>query len=390
MNKRLLSSAAVVLLVLPACIEVRDPNADGPDDPGAFSVAGLADPATVFEGGSVTVSATAQNGSGAVTFRWDQNSGEVATIADPASAQTAVTGLTEPGLYVFRVTATDGDGNHVFDYVDVDVLSAVTVEAPDFAIVNEPATLSAQVSDDAPEATYLWEVTQGSATFDDPSAAETHLTASVGETVEVRLTVTFAGDAQPAASREIELVVVPDLSPRVRIETNLGDFVVELDGENTPRHMVNFLLYVDEGFYDGLLFHRNACTVNEETEECEPFVLQGGGYRREGEELVAVDPTRETIEAENETSASNGELYTVALALRGGNTSSGAAQFFINLDEDNSFLDDSGFTVFARVVEGTDIVDDLAATERVESTIIPGEISLPAEDIVIEQMVRME
>jgi cyclophilin family peptidyl-prolyl cis-trans isomerase len=153
--------------------------------------------------------------------------------------------------------------------------------------------------------------------------------------------------------------------------------------------MVNFLRYVDEGFYEGLLFHRNACTPNPDTDECDAFVIQGGGFRRDGEDIVAVDPTHDPIESETESSASNGELYTVALALRGGSTATGAVQFFINLSE-NDFLDESGFTVFGRVVEGTGVVDALAATDRVASPVIPGEESLPAEDIVIERIIRAD
>lgn len=377
----------VALFGVASCVEIRDPDASAPDDPGPFSVTGLANPSTVFEGGSATISATATNGSPPVNYRWDLNSGGVAAIADPQSPVTTVSGLTDPGRYVFRVTASDAAGHHVFDYVDVEVTSAVSVEGPDFAIVNQPARLVAEVRDDAPDVSYLWEVVLGSATLDAPAAAETNLLATVGETVKVRLTVSFSGDTQAGARRELDIVVVPNLTPRVRVETNMGDFVIELDGENTPRHMVNFLKYVDEGFYEGLLFHRNACTENRDTGECEPFVIQGGGFRREGEQLVAVDPTHPAIEPENETSASNGGLYTVSLALRGGSTASGAAQFFINLDE-NDFLDESGFTVFGRVVEGTDVVDALAATDRVPSPIIPGEVSLPAEDIVIQRILR--
>ncbi len=370
--------------------EVRDPNVQGPDDGSNLTVTATSDAATVFEGGSVTLAASANGGTEPIAYRWDQNGGPEVTIASPTAAQTTVSSLTETGHYAFRITVTDGGGSIQTDYVAVDVLPAVTVDAPPYAVVGEAATLSAEVVAAAPTPNFLWEVTQGTATIDNPTSASPSLIAGVGETVKVRLTVSFAGDSQPAATRDLDIVAVVNLKPRVRIETNLGDFVIELDGENTPRHMVNFLQYVDEGFYDGLLFHRNACTENATTGECDPFVLQGGGYRREGGELVAVEPTHDTIESENETSASNGELYSVALALRGGNVDSGSTQFFINLNEKNGFLDDSGFTVFGRVVTGTDIVDALAATDRVESPIIPGEVSLPAEDIVIERMTRVE
>lgn len=373
-----------------SCVEVRDPGVGGPGGSGGLSVTATADPATVFEGGSVTLVANVEGGTEPVTYRWDQNGGPTVVIDDATAAQAGVTELTEPGRYSFRVTVTDAAGRHDSDFAAIDVLSAVEIETPEFATVGEPATLTATVAADSGTPTFLWEVTSGTATLENASTASPSLTAQIGETVNVRLTLTFEGDTRPAATRDLEIVAVVDLKPRVRVETNLGDFVIELDGENTPRHMVNFLRYVDEDFYEGLLFHRNACTENADTGECDPFVLQGGGFRREGGELVAVDPTHDTIAKENDTSSSNGELYTVALALRGGSTDSGSTQFFINLDEDNDFLDDAGFTAFGRVVEGTDVVDALAATERIESTIIPGEESLPAEDIVIEKIVRID
>lgn len=373
-----------------SCVEVRDPGVGGPNAPGDLSVTATADPATVFEGGAVTLSAAAEGGTEPLTFRWDQNGGPTVVINDATSARAGVSELTEPGRYSFRVTITDAAGRHDSDFAAVEVLSAVEIDTPDFAIVGEPTTLTATVAAESGTPTFLWEVTSGTATLENAATATPALTAQEGETVKIRLTLTFEGDTQPAATRDLDIVAVVNLTPRIRVETNLGDFIIELDGENTPRHMVNFLRYVDEGFYEGLLFHRNACTENADTGECDPFVLQGGGFQRVGEELVAVDPTHDPIAKENDTSRSNGELYTVALALRGGSSDSGSTQFFINLDEDNDFLDDAGFTAFGRVVEGRDVVDSIAATDRVESTIIPGEESLPAEDIVIERINRVE
>jgi cyclophilin family peptidyl-prolyl cis-trans isomerase len=388
LGRRTLLVTSTLALVVLSCIEVRDPTVEGPEDAGDVVATAQADPATTFEGGSATLSVNVEGGAEPLIFRWDQNGGPTVAIGNPSSAQASVTALTEPGRYTFRVTVTGADGSFDDDYAIVDVLSAVTIDAPPFAIVAEPVTLTANVAADSATPTYFWEVMSGTATLDNAATASPTFTARKGETVKVRLSVDFAEDSQSAAIRELDIVAVIDLAPRVRVETNLGDFVIELDGENTPRHMVNFLQYVDEGFYEGLLFHRNVCTDNAETGECDPFVLQGGGYRREGDELVAVDPTHDPVDQENATSASNGELYTIALALRG-TPDSGTTQFFINLDE-NDFLDDSGFTVFGRVVEGADVVDAMAATERIESTIIPGEVSQPAEDIVIERIARVE
>ena len=383
-------AATSALFLAASCIDVRDPDTTGPGDNDNLAATAQADPATAFEGGTTSLFANVEGGQAPFTYRWDQNGGPTVTVENPTAEEARVEEFAEPGRYVFRVTVTDADGLRGSDFAVVDVLEAVTVESPPFAIIGEPVTLEAQLTSDTVSATFLWEVVEGAATLDNPEAATTTFTATQGETIKVRLTVNFPGDDQPAATRNLDIVAVADLTPRVRVETNLGDFVIELDGENTPRHMVNFLRYVDEGFYEGLLFHRNACNENQATGDCEPFVLQGGGFRRVGEDLVAVDPTHEAIAPENETSASNAELYSVALALRGGSSGSGAVQFFINLDEDNGFLDEAGFTVFGRVVEGTDVVDAIAATDRIPSTVIPGEESLPAEDIVIDRIARVE
>jgi cyclophilin family peptidyl-prolyl cis-trans isomerase len=148
------------------------------------------------------------------------------------------------------------------------------------------------------------------------------------------------------------------------------------------------LLYVDDGFYDGLLIHRVVCRGGNVDTPCEPFVIQGGGYAREGDELVEVEPTREPVASESDNGLSNGQLYTVSLALRGGNPDSGTTQFFVNLD-DNSSLDAQGFTVFGNVVAGQDVVDAIAEVETETSPLIPGEQSLPVDDIIIERISRI-
>jgi cyclophilin family peptidyl-prolyl cis-trans isomerase len=389
-SMRRVLAASVVLIGL-SCIEVRDVgNVEGPQDETDLVVVATTDTPAVFEGtSSAVLTAEASGGTPPYLFRWDQNGGPAVEISNETSARLTVNGLTDPGRYVFRVVATDAGGFHATDYVTVEVLSSVTASVPDFALVGQPAGLSAEVASDLAAPGILWEVTQGTATLDDPASATPKLTTSAGETVRLRLTITPAGATEGgAATREFEVVSVFDLHPRVKVQTNLGDFVIELDGENTPKHMVNFLLYADDGFYSGMLFHRNACTDNPDTGACDPFVLQGGGYHRVDGELVLVPPTRDTVAKENENSPSNGTLYSVALALTGGDPNSGATQFFINLSTDNAFLDAQGFTVFGQVVEGADVVDAIVATPRVESSIISGEVSLPAEDVIIEQVTR--
>jgi len=266
----------------------------------------------------------------------------------------------------------------------------VTVDTPKLALAGVPASLSVTVDTEVTDVTYEWAVISGDAAFDTPTAAETNITTASDETVLVSLSVTLDGGSGLPVTlrRDVEVVSVTTTTPRVLVETKFGDFILELDGVAAPGHTGNMLAYVDDGFYEGLLFHRNACSENAGTGECDPFVLQGGGYERVDGELVEREPTRARIESEAGNGLSAGEVYSISLALLGGNPNSGATQFFINL-RDNSFLDAQGFTVFGRVVEGTGVVDTIVAQERTESSILSGEVSQPVEDVIIEQMSRV-
>ena len=346
----------------------------------------------IFESMAVTLTASATGGAGPYLYRWDQNAGPVELVLDDATLDTLATeALTTPGRYVFRVMATDSEGFHATDFATVIVLEAVTVEAPKLIVVGEPVELMATLESDAQGASVVWEVVRGSATLDDPTSTEPSLTATVGETIEVVLTVTLpaTGDTPPiSATRTAEIVSVPDPHPKVVIRTNFGEITMELDGEKAPLHTANFLAYVDDGFYDGLLFHRNACSEDLDTGECDPFVVQGGGYRWVDGELTLREPTRDPVPAETGTGLTNGTVYSVSLALGGAGPDSGTTQFFINL-ADNAFLDEQDFTVFGMVVDGTDVVDAITQVETTESPFIPGEVSLPVEDVMIEKAERV-
>lgn len=135
---------------------------------------------------------------------------------------------------------------------------------------------------------------------------------------------------------------------RVRVQTSLGSFVVELQTERAPLTVANFLEYVRAGHYSGTLFHR---VINN-------FVAQGGGY----DEKYVEKTTRAPIPNESGNGLSN-RRGTVGLA-RTGNPHSGTAQFYINL-ADNPALDPQasrwGYAVFGRIVEGMNVVDDMGA-----------------------------
>ena len=137
--------------------------------------------------------------------------------------------------------------------------------------------------------------------------------------------------------------------PRVTLTTSKGDIVVELNSDKAPQTVKNFLTYVNEGFFDGTIFHR----------VIPGFMIQGGGFTADMNQKETHAPVKN--EAENGLSNSRG---TLAMA-RTSDPHSATAQFFINL-KDNTFLDRSqsqdgwGYTVFGKVVSGMETVDAIA------------------------------
>lgn len=383
---------AMAALTMASCVPLRDDQVESPDQGSDLIVTASTQTPEVFEGMSVAFAAVAGDGTPPYLFRWDQNSGPSELALTEVTNSTFTTGaLLEIGTYTFRVVVTDSDNAHATDFVTVEVQSAVTATAPKLAVVGQPEMLSATLETPSGAGTLFWEVTFGQASLSSPTSPNPTLTTGAAGTVRLRLTATIPSPqgAAVTAERNFEIASVEDLRPRVLIETNFGNITMELDGEAAPLHVANFLLYVDDGFFAGLLFHRSVCTPDAESGACEPFILQGGGYERVNGEVESVDVTRDPVPSEADNGLSNGVLYSVALALSSGDPDSGTTQFFINLSTDNSLLDDQRFTVFGQVVEGTDVVDDIAALETIASPIIRGEVSLPAQDVIMEQVTRV-
>ncbi len=157
--------------------------------------------------------------------------------------------------------------------------------------------------------------------------------------------------AQDSATEETEAKTENDEkgeNPMVLISTNHGDIKLELDKEKAPITVENFLVYVNEGFYDDTIFHR----------VIPGFMVQGGGF----EDGMNQKPTKDPIKNEADNGVTNNR-GTVAMA-RTSVVDSATSQFFINL-ADNDFLNngsrDFGYAVFGKVVEGMDVVDKIAA-----------------------------
>ncbi len=160
----------------------------------------------------------------------------------------------------------------------------------------------------------------------------------------------------------------------VIFKTNFGDIKIELDFENAPKTAANFKQYVEEGFYDGTIFHR----------VIDGFMVQGGGF----EPGMKQKATREPIENEADNGLKN-TVGTLAMA-RTMDPHSASAQFFINV-KDNDFLNHSGknmqgwgYAVFGKVSEGMDVVEKIKA---VATTSAAGHQDVPAEDVIIEKAV---
>ncbi len=160
---------------------------------------------------------------------------------------------------------------------------------------------------------------------------------------------------------------------RVVIKTNLGEIELELDGDKAPATVENFLRYVDEGFYNGTIFHR---VIN-------GFMIQGGGFTPDLDQKRGHAPVKN--EAKNGLSNARG---SIAMA-RTSAPHSATSQFFINhKDNDNldyPSFDGWGYAVFGRVTKGMETVDriaDVATTTRM------GMQNVPVESIVIESITR--
>ena len=156
----------------------------------------------------------------------------------------------------------------------------------------------------------------------------------------------------------------------VGLNTSEGYIELALDKEKAPISVENFVTYVEEGHYDGTIFHR----------VIKNFMIQGGGF----DASMNRKPTRAAIKNEAKNGLKN-KRGSVAMA-RTASVDSATSQFFINV-KDNTFLDhgvrDYGYAVFGEVVKGMNVVDKITET-RV------GRRDQPAEDIIINSAVIVE
>jgi cyclophilin family peptidyl-prolyl cis-trans isomerase len=161
-------------------------------------------------------------------------------------------------------------------------------------------------------------------------------------------------------------------NPKVELKTSMGAVVLELYPDNAPKTVENFMQYVKDGHYDGTIFHR----------VIPGFMIQGGGFGANMQEKK----TRSAIRNEAGNGLRNA-VGTVAMA-RTADPHSATAQFFINVSE-NDFLDFKspddkgyGYTVFARVTAGMDVV---AKIVQVPTATVGPHQNVPRQPVVIER-----
>ncbi len=163
----------------------------------------------------------------------------------------------------------------------------------------------------------------------------------------------------------------------VEMTTTFGSITLELDSEKAPKTVENFLSYVNDGFYNGTIFHR----------VIDNFMIQGGGFDANMQQKPTADP----IENEADNGLTN-DRGTIAMA-RTMDPHSATAQFFINV-KNNDFLNHSGknmqgwgYTVFGRVVSGDDVLDKIRA---VSTGNLAGHQDVPTESVIIESVAVVE
>ena len=160
----------------------------------------------------------------------------------------------------------------------------------------------------------------------------------------------------------------------VSMTTNLGEIVLELDPDRAPETVANFLRYVDEGFYNGTVFHR---VIN-------GFMIQGGGFTADLERKTTHDALRN--EAKNGLKNVRG---SIAMA-RTSAPHSATSQFFINHADNKNLdypsFDGWGYAVFGRVTSGMETVDKIA---DVFTTTRNGMANVPEQAVVIESVKRI-
>jgi len=158
----------------------------------------------------------------------------------------------------------------------------------------------------------------------------------------------------------------------IKLTTNFGDIILELNSEKAPETVKNFLFYVESGFYDNTIFHR----------VIDDFMIQGGGFEPGMQQKKTAAPI-----ANEAANGLKNDTYTIAMA-RTADVHSATSQFFINV-ANNGFLNYKestpqgfGYCIFGKVIDGQNVVDKI---KKVKTGDRSGHQNVPQEDVIIEK-----
>ena len=189
------------------------------------------------------------------------------------------------------------------------------------------------------------------------------------------MVIFFVSSFSSLAAIEGRFVQKDNLFPRVKISTNFGDILLELDRSKAPITANNFLTYVMDNSYKGTIFHRVERNETNDTD----FVIQGGGYD------TNYDAVGENAPIFNESgNGLKNDMYSVAMAYQDSKPHTGTRQFFFNMDN-NDHLNpgkDWGFAVFATVMDGYETLNKIMAVKTDYNEKI-GYSFIPVEPVVI-------
>jgi len=187
---------------------------------------------------------------------------------------------------------------------------------------------------------------------------------------------TFLSKEVQAATPKGQYVQPNNLFPKVRVETSMGNFVIQLDRLKAKITVNNFLSYVHNKDYDKTIIHRV------ETD----YLIQAGGYTSKYEEIIPYDP----IVNESGNGLKN-KIGTIAMAKELSDAHSATSQFFININN-NTNLDPGrswGYAVFGEIIEGYEIVETISAVD-VDVSPELGYPTVPKEKIIINRVIILE
>lgn len=399
-----LTIATLAQVMPPGCPLAAPPDVDNDPPPVRLSIETTAesDVESAATGQTVELSASADSERGAVSYSWVQTGGPGVSIidADRRQASFVARSLLEQQTLTFVVSTRNSSGDVGRAEVSVVVLADSNFETGEGPIAraggDRSVTPGSLVTLDGSASTGSGLSFSWSQVFGDPKVALSGADMSrptftapsfeLGSSNELRFELSVRDD-QDRSSRDTVTVSIRESGtstgennegaetgkkPRVRFVTTMGEFVIELEPNLAPKTVSNFLRYVRDDFYVGLIFHR---VISD-------FVVQGGGFTP----LMQQVETRDPIPLESDNGLLN-VRGSVGMARQAA-ADSATSQFFVNL-KDNTDLDytetNDGFGVFGRVVEGMDVIDAIAGVRTSNRGFPPNLFpDVPVVDVIIE------